>query len=62
MEKLSFLTELAEELKARGITINITQNGKVILRMGDGVNPGLLGFVGPVEVRDLKALLKFILG
>lgn len=62
MEKLNVLVDLAEELKARGITINVSQNGKIILRMGNEADPGVLGFFGPVEVRDLRAVLRFALG
>jgi hypothetical protein len=62
MEKLNILVDLAQELKTRKITINVSQNGKVILRMGMEAEPGLLGFLGPIEVRDLKAVLRFILG
>ncbi len=62
MEKLNALVDLAEELKARNITINVSQNGRIILRMGNEADPGILSFFGPVEVRDLRAVLKFVLG
>ncbi len=62
MEKLRVLAEIAEELKARGITINVYRNGRVILRMGNEAEPGVLGFIGPVEIRDLRAVLRFALG
>jgi hypothetical protein len=62
MEKLSFLVDIAEELKERGITVNVSQNGKMILRMGREADPGVLGFFGPVEIKDLRAVLRFALG
>jgi hypothetical protein len=60
MERLRVLLGFAQELKARDITINVSQNGRLILRMGSEAKPGLLSFFGPIEVRDLRALLRFI--
>ncbi len=54
------LLDLAKELDERGYTVDIFNGPKQILRMGRGAKPGLLGFFGPFQVTDLKALLKFV--
>jgi hypothetical protein len=51
---------LANELKEMECTLNIISNGKLILRMGERAKPGLLSPLGPIEIKDLKTLLKFL--
>lgn len=60
MEKLRVLLGFAQDLKTRDITIDVSHNGRLILRIGSEAKPGLLGFFGPIEVRDLRALLGFL--
>lgn len=60
MDKLRALKGFGEDLKARGYTLNVSQNGRIILRIGSEAKPGLLRFLGPIEVKDLRAVLKLI--
>lgn len=62
MEELKALKGLATELKDNGYTLNIFHEGKLILRMGKEAKPGLLSVFGPVEVKDLATMLKFLEG
>ncbi len=50
----------AEMLKERGYTLNLLHEGKLLLRLGKEAQPGLLAVFGPVEVRDLKAVIKLL--
>lgn len=54
MEGIKRIKELAEQLKARGITVNVIYDGKAVFRVGKEARPGLLGVFGEVEVLDLK--------
>lgn len=60
MEKLRVLTSIAKGLEEGGYTLNVFNGGKVIMRMGKEAKPGLLRAIGPVEVRDLRAILRFL--
>jgi len=60
MEKLKALKGLAEELKNQGYTLNILNEGKLILKVGKEAKPGLLFAIGPIEVKDLAGVLKFL--
>jgi hypothetical protein len=62
MKELSALKGLANELKERGITLNVFDGENLILKMGQEAKPGLLSAFGPVEVKDLKAILKLMEG
>jgi hypothetical protein len=60
MEKLRALTGIAKDLEARGYTLNVLHEDKLIMRIGKEAKPGLLSILGPIEVRDLRAILKLI--
>ncbi len=60
MKELEALKGVAAELKERGYTLNIFDGEKLILKMGAGAKPGLLSVFGPIEVKDLKAILKLM--
>ncbi|MBU2559928.1 hypothetical protein KKA03_03445 [archaeon] len=60
MKGLEALKGVAVELKERGYTLNILEGEKLILKMGAGAKPGLLSAFGPIEVKDLKAILKLL--
>jgi hypothetical protein len=60
MEKLRALTGIAKELEAMGYTLNVFHEDKLIMRIGKEARPGLLRTIGPVEVRDIRSLLRFI--
>jgi hypothetical protein len=60
MKELGALKVLAAELKERGYTLNIFDGEKLILRMGAEAKPGLLSVLGPIEVKDLAAILKYL--
>lgn len=62
MEKLNALKGLAEELENKGYTLNIFEGEKLILKLGKEAEPGLLAMLGPVEVKDLVAILKLLEG
>ena len=57
MEKL---LALARKLEEKGYAIEVVHEGKVVLKLGRGAKPGLLRALGPVEIRDLRAVLSFI--
>jgi len=50
--------ELAEGLKDRDLTVNLMIEGDTVVRMGAGADPGMLSCFGPIEVKDLKGVLK----
>lgn len=54
MERLKTVKRAAEELKAKGITVNVVYKGKAVFRIGADAKPGLLSMFGDVEVLDLK--------
>jgi hypothetical protein len=54
------LLEIASSLKENECTLNIFAEGKLILRMGKKASPGLLSPFGPIEINDLKAVLKLL--
>lgn len=62
MKELGALKGLAEELKEKGITLNLFDDETLILKMGAEAKPGLLSVLGPIEVKDLKAILKLMEG
>lgn len=62
MKELGALKGLAAELKDKGYTLNIFDGEKLILKMGAEAKPGLLSVLGPIEVKDLAAILKFLEG
>jgi hypothetical protein len=57
MEKL---LELAKRLEEKGYAIEVVHEGRVILKLGKGAKPGLLKALGPVEIKDIRAVLGFI--
>ncbi len=61
MESLKKLKGFAEELKGKGYTVNVRHEGNVILRMGKDADPGILSLFGPIEIKDLKAVAKFLI-
>lgn len=66
MKELGGIKELlkfkraAEGLKEKGLTVNLMIEGSTIVRMGADANPGLLSFVGPIEVKDMKGIIKVL--
>jgi len=60
VKELSELMGLANELKKRNYTVNIFNNKKLILRMGKEAKPGLLSAFGPIEIKDLRAILSLL--
>ncbi len=54
MERIKQVKKVAEELKAKEITVNVVYKGKAVFRIGADAKPGLLSMVGDVEVLDLK--------
>jgi len=57
MEKL---LAVAKKLEEKGYAIEVVHEGKVVLKLGRGAKPGLLRALGPVEIRDLRAVLSFL--
>lgn len=60
MEELKVLKEIAGDLKEKGYTMNIYYDGKMVIRIGKDASSGLLSLFGPIEVKDLKTMLKLI--
>jgi len=54
VEGIKRIREVAEQLKAKGVTVNVIYKGRAIFRIGKEARPGLLGIFGDVEVLDLK--------
>jgi hypothetical protein len=54
MERVKKVKLVAEELKAKDITVNVVYKGKAVFRIGADAKPGLLSMFGDVEVLDLK--------
>lgn len=54
------LADFAKKLEARGYTIDVFNGDKLVLRVGKDAKPGLLAFFGPVQVSDLKTLVKLM--
>jgi hypothetical protein len=54
MEGVKRVKEVAEQLKSRGITVNVVYKGKAVFRIGRDAKPGFLGIFGDVEVLDIK--------
>jgi hypothetical protein len=54
MERIRKVKKVAEELKAKDITVNVVYKGKAVFRIGADAKPGLLSMFGDVEVLDLK--------
>lgn len=60
MKALEGFRALAEGLSEKGCTLNVSYQGKPVLRVGKEAKPGLLALLGPIEVRDLVTLLKLL--
>jgi hypothetical protein len=60
MKELEALRGLATRLEQDGYTMNIFEGEKLILKIGAEAKPGLLSVFGPIEVKDLKAILKLV--
>jgi hypothetical protein len=60
VEGLKSLKGIAKRLKEDGYTVNISYEDKVILRLGKNARSGLLSLFGPIEVKDLKTVLKIL--
>jgi hypothetical protein len=60
VKELESLKQLAKTLEEKGFTLNISRKGKLILKMGKDAKPGLLSFIGPIEIKDLKGILEFL--
>ncbi len=54
MEGIKRIKEVAEQLKAKGITVNVIYQEKAAFRIGKEAKPGLLSVFGDVEVLDIK--------
>jgi len=57
---LESLKGIAKELKDKNYTVNVYHNGKIVLRIGKNASSGILSYFAPVEIKDLKTLLKLI--
>ncbi|RLF61229.1 MAG: hypothetical protein DRN25_00830 [Thermoplasmata archaeon] len=57
---MEHIRDFAIELKNKGYTLNVLNNGKLILRMGKNASSGILTYFAPIEIKDLKTLLKLI--
>lgn len=57
---MEYIRDFAIELKNKGYTLNVLNNGKLILRMGKNASSGILTYFAPIEIKDLKTLLKLI--
>lgn len=60
MKKLESLKGLAKELEELGYTLNIFEGENLILKMGAEAKPGLLSVIGPIEIKDLKAIIGYL--
>lgn len=60
MKMLAELREIAKELEERGYTVNLLYKKNLVLRVGKEAKAGLLSFFGPIEIKDLKTLVKLI--
>lgn len=60
MESLNAIKGLAETLKERGYTVNVLQDGRLLLRIGKEAQPGLLAVFGPIEIKDLRAVISLL--
>ncbi|MEE8168174.1 MAG: hypothetical protein V3T58_04815 [Candidatus Hydrothermarchaeales archaeon] len=54
------LADAAKSLEDRGYTLDVLNGDKLLLRVGRDARPGLLTFFGPVQVVDLRAVLKLL--
>ena len=57
---LESLKGIANELKDHGYTINVYHKGKIVMRIGKNASSGILTYFAPIEIKDLKTLLKLI--
>lgn len=60
MKELEALKGMATRLEEEGYTLNIFEGEQLILKIGAEAEPGLLSVFGPIEVKDLKAILKLL--
>jgi hypothetical protein len=60
MKELKALMDLAANLKENKYTLNVFNDGKLILKLGEGTKPGLLSPFGPIEIKDLRSVLQFL--
>lgn len=60
MKELEALKGLAAKLEEEGYTLNIFDGEKLILKIGAEAKPGLLSVFGPIEVTDIRAILKLL--
>lgn len=54
------LADFAKRLEGKGFTLDVFNSDKLVLRLGKGAKPGLLTFFGPVQVSDIKTLVKLM--
>ncbi len=54
------LADVAKKLEAKEYTLDVLDEDKLILRLGRDARPGLLKFFGPIQVVDLKSILRLM--
>ncbi|MFQ5815297.1 MAG: hypothetical protein ACE5G7_02255 [Candidatus Hydrothermarchaeaceae archaeon] len=54
------LVDLARRLEGKGYTLSVFNGDKLVLRLGKDAKPGILTFLGPVQISDLKTLAKLM--
>lgn len=54
MEGLKKVRNVAEQLKSKGITVNVIYEKNLAFRIGKEAKPGLLALFGDIEIVDLK--------
>ncbi len=54
------IVEVAKSLEEKEFTLNVFSGDKMVLRLGKDAKPGLLTFLGPIQVTDLKAVTKML--
>ncbi len=52
--------DLAKRLEEKECTLNVFHKDKMVMCLGKDVKPGLLTFLGPIQVLDLRTLTKLI--
>jgi hypothetical protein len=54
------LVEISKTLEEMGHTVDVYNGEKLVLRLGRDAKPGLLKFLGPIQISDLKTLAKLM--
>jgi hypothetical protein len=57
--KLGSLKSIADNLKNEGLTVTVSYEGTIVLKLGSEASSSLLG--DAIEIRDLSKLLRLVL-